>query len=616
MPVIIKDVTEQLKTIKRRELEGQRKRHEPRHNDQQATIKSLNGSTSPAARPGKTWVAFHNQPESLQDVWNPTSLSVAETHVWVGPSEYPPFALAIKGPYQGGVDPGTGFPTSGGSSGIPNHGGSHQLADESNPGASPTLTYQPMLQMLKTTGDGSTLVVLTFPHIYFYEGSRMFFGGKYQTLSSYVPASGYSRRVLIYLNPILNQTEYVAGTAIPTGSMPIPYPTIPEGTYPSAFVTLSGGQTDVTTATDVEDARDFLRARQSMESSHSILGQADGLHSPYRWVWDDLADRLAETDVIYYDIVNYTVGIQLDTGQRFRALTDTPTWTQINPNLVYLSRHITNHVDGTWYSLYVDGTSEQLVVPSPEAWTVDVAIVGKTNLTFGLNWHYHIWGGVANNDGTVIASFKSPINTIWEADSAYDVRLVGDDTNNALDIQVRRNSGDTGAAGYGEMSVAANTSGQTLATPDQWYQVTQFDTNGNAGGTTPDHTNDRILVSNTGLYKLSFSASFSGTSGRTYIIGIYVGGVLKTDLQTIRYLGTGTDVGSVSITGLVDIADGNYVEVYAQGDLSSASFILEYANLNLVYVGEIGGQVGSGYHGTNWDIEWVATAKITRVSHS
>ena len=96
--------------------------------------------------------------------------------------------------------------------------------------------------------------------------------------------------------------------------MPVPYPTIPEGMYPSAFVTLSGGQTDVTTATDVEDTRDTLRPRASTESKHPILGQADGLHSPYRWVWDDLADRLAETDVIYYDIVNYTIGIQLDTG--------------------------------------------------------------------------------------------------------------------------------------------------------------------------------------------------------------------------------------------------------------------------------------------------------------
>lgn len=440
MPIVIKDVTEQVRNIKRRELASQKKRHEPRHNDQQATIKSLGGSTSPTSQPGKTWVSFLNQPESLIPVWNPTSLSTAETHVWVGPSEYPPFALAIKGPYQGAVDPSTSFPTSGGAAGTPNHGSSHQLADETNPGASPTLTYQPMLQMLKTTGDGSSLVVLTFPHIYFYEGSRLFFGGKYQTLAAYVPAAGQSRRVLIYLNPILNQAEYVAGTAITAGVMPIPYPTIPEGMYPSAFVTLSGGQTTVTTATDIEDTRDALRPRTSTESNHPILGQADGLHSPFRWVWDDLADRLAEADVIYYDVVNYTVGIQLDTGQRFRALTDTPTWTQINPNLVYLSRRISNHVDTTWYSLYVDDISEQLAVPSHEAWTVAVDVVGKTSAAFAQNWSFYTRGGAANQDGTTAGTFQSA-TTLVATDAGYEMQVIADDTADSIEIQVRRNGG-------------------------------------------------------------------------------------------------------------------------------------------------------------------------------
>ena len=444
MTVVIKDVTTKVKDIKRRELAQQHKTHEPRHNDIQATVKSLNGSTSPAARPGKTWVSFHNEPGSLQDVWNPTSLSTAETHVWVGPSMSPPYALEIKGPYQGGVDPSTSFPTSGGPSGTTDHGHTHQLANESSPGSSPTLVYQPMLQPLKTTASTSNLMVFTMAHTYFYGGRRVAFLGKYQTMESYVPSASLSRRVLFYLNPVLNQVEYVAGATVVTGAAPVPYPEIPAGMYPSAYVNLVGEQTSINTANHIEDARDFLRPRSADGSDHSLYDQSDGLHSPFRWVWADSWARYAETDVSSYDVSNYTVGLQLDTGERFRASDTSPTWVSLDPNTHFLYRSITNHTDGPWYSLYIDDFSEKLPVPADTAWQVVVNIVGKTSPTFAQHWMYWGLGGVVNHSGTVTADFTAyggGIGAVWESDSGYEAQVIADDANNALDVQIRRNGG-------------------------------------------------------------------------------------------------------------------------------------------------------------------------------
>lgn len=442
MPVVVKDVGERLRDIRRREVDRQRKSHEPRHNDLQATIKSLGGSTSPTSQPGKTWVAFLNQPESLVPVWNPTSLAAAETHVWVGPALYPPFGLEIKGPYQGEVDPTSSFPSSGGASGTAVHGSTHQVSNEGYPGGDPVNVYQAMLQPLKSMATTGNLMVFTMSHTYHYGGKIVKFMGKYQTMASYVPAAGLSRKVLIYLNPILNQLVYVAGSTVVTGAAPIPYPECPAGMYPSAYVNLVGGQTSISTYPDIEDVRDFLRPRPAEGGNHSLFNQDDGLHSPYRWIWANVQERSVELDVNSYDVANYTVGLQLDTGEQFRASDTTPTFERIDPNVIFLYRSIVNHVDGTWYSLYTDNVSALANISSNTAWQVHVDIVGKTNSAFSRHWMYWGSGGVANHNGTVTASVSvGGSGQQWESDSGYEVQAIADDTNDALDIQVRRNGG-------------------------------------------------------------------------------------------------------------------------------------------------------------------------------
>jgi hypothetical protein len=66
-------------------------------------------------------------------------------------------------------------------------------------------------------------------------------------------------RVLIYLDTSLNALQIVSGASVGYGSAsPIPYPDLPSGGIPSAYVQLYGGQTAIVTATHIVDARDYL----------------------------------------------------------------------------------------------------------------------------------------------------------------------------------------------------------------------------------------------------------------------------------------------------------------------------------------------------------------------
>ena len=118
--------------------------------------------------------------------------------------------------------------------------------------------YQPAIQSLKTTGNGTDLTVTTQALIYLVDGVRKSFVGAETDLTSYVPSTaGQTRRVLLYLDKSTNTLNVSSGTAV-SGAIPIPYPTAPADSIPSAYVKLTNAQTAVTTATHVEDARGFL----------------------------------------------------------------------------------------------------------------------------------------------------------------------------------------------------------------------------------------------------------------------------------------------------------------------------------------------------------------------
>ena len=132
---------------------------------------------------------------------------------------------------------------------------------------------------------------------------------------------------------------------------------------------------------------------------------------------------------------------------------------------------------------------------------------------------------------------------------------------------------------YGEIAVDDAEDGQTLASSGVWYKLTQFDTNGVALQTTPDHVNDRITVLVPGVYSVTFALSFNGSANVTYHIAIYIGGAINTVLKIQRRIGAGNDVGAVTIAGLVAIGAGQTVEAYISADGDSKDFIMGHGSL-------------------------------------
>lgn len=253
-----------VRDLKEREKREQRRSFEAFHDDIPAVIKSIDGTTRPPGQQGMTWVAILNQPESRILVHNASTMDVAETPVWVGPEVKPPYRLEIKGLYFGGLSQES--VSNAAALQVGNHAQIHQFPSESNPGPDPVLIFQPALQPLKITGNGSTLIVTVQPHVYVNNGRPVNFAGANVDLTTSVPSvASTQRKTLLYLDEITNTIITLDGGTVPTGGAQVPsYVDLPVDARMCGYVTLSNGQTAVTTATHVEDFRDYQRGREGI----------------------------------------------------------------------------------------------------------------------------------------------------------------------------------------------------------------------------------------------------------------------------------------------------------------------------------------------------------------
>lgn len=215
-------------------------------------------------RPDYVWVSEFNQPQSSFAVLNRAVPPLVGLQVKIGWPEKPPFERQILGVWDGIADLSGYTEDDGGVFNSSPHAQSHQYPSESSPGTDPVLIYQPALQMLKTTGDGATLIVdvAELPSFRYQNDVRAFAGATLDLTASVPSTSGFIRYTLVYLDGITNTLQYVDGTAVPeAGPMPIPKPALPTGGIASAYVKLSNGQSAVTTSSHVEDTREFLEPR-------------------------------------------------------------------------------------------------------------------------------------------------------------------------------------------------------------------------------------------------------------------------------------------------------------------------------------------------------------------
>lgn len=233
-----------------------------------ATIVEVNGSTSPSNQPNMVWIRQFGQNGSQYYVLNDTTLNVAGTPVWVGRDPKPPFREKILGVYVGGIS--SGDTTIINNYNIGPHATTHQVPSDSSVGSDPVYIFQAALMPLKCVANGD-LTVTIHPLTYNDGTTKKYFGGQIRDLSGNVPAFGYTRKVLIYLDPSSNTIKLENGTdALLLGGIV----TNPDMLgIPSALVQLSFGQTAITT---IEDVRSFLHVTTTGGSSGPYTATAVG----------------------------------------------------------------------------------------------------------------------------------------------------------------------------------------------------------------------------------------------------------------------------------------------------------------------------------------------------
>jgi autotransporter adhesin len=94
------------------------------------------------------------------------------------------------------------------------------------------------------------------------------------------------------------------------------------------------------------------------------------------------------------------------------------------------------HNNNNWYELFLDGSLERLIIPVDTVWTFVAKIVGTTQgctKSFGFKIE-----GIIENDGGTTTLLASMVIMLYDADDvSFDARARGDDTNDALVIEVQ-----------------------------------------------------------------------------------------------------------------------------------------------------------------------------------
>ena len=104
-------------------------------------------------------------------------------------------------------------------------------------------------------------------------------------------------------------------------------------------------------------------------------------------------------------------------------------------------RNVFTHGDSAWRTLYLDGTAANLKIAVDTAITFAIIVTGVTQ---GLNktFHFMFQGGIKNVAGTTTLKNVTGIIIDRSDDTSFAARVIADDTNDALVVQVRDNDGN------------------------------------------------------------------------------------------------------------------------------------------------------------------------------
>ncbi len=125
---------------------------------------------------------------------------------------------------------------------------------------------------------------------------------------------------------------------------------------------------------------------------------------------------------------------------------------------------------------------------------------------------------------------------------------------------------------FAEIYARDNTA--TTSTSTTKAQILIFDTDGEFNNMTPDHAQDHITVIKAGRYKIDASISIKNSSGAAHVISLEMyknnGTVVFNNIHAGRTLGTGSDVGNLTMSGIVDLAANDTIEMWITSDSAAA----------------------------------------------
>ncbi len=140
---------------------------------------------------------------------------------------------------------------------------------------------------------------------------------------------------------------------------------------------------------------------------------------------------------------------------------------------------------------------------------------------------------------------------------------------------------------FAEIFVQANNTADTVATATN-TQVTRFAVDGVSNNMTPDHANDHITVTKAGMYLCMVSVSFAGDANVNWGFSVYKndGNTEFTNVHSHRKLNAGGDIGSISMSGIIDLAVNDTIEVWMKHAAGvNKDITVEDITMSLVQIG-------------------------------
>jgi hypothetical protein len=243
--------------------------------------------------------------------------------------------------------------------------------------------------------------------------------------------------------------------------------------------------------------------------------------------------------------------------------------------------------DGQDAAIYYDDTN---LILDPDIVGTGKVLIGATGDDDMLLTNLEVAGDItinADNNGVIFGGGQDAKIYYDNTDLIINPKVVGTGAVNILGDLIF--TGDDTGLPFGEIWVHDNTTTMSVSSAG-YTQVVIFDTNGESNNCTPDHTNDHITIVEAGRYLLTLSLTVINNAGVGHTIDVDVSkNNMATDYDNChasRTLAAGTDVGSVSISGIIDAAVNDTIEVWITTDRAIASDItVEDITLSLVCIG-------------------------------